>query len=102
MSGCAGGVLSVSESFELVGVTSSLELCSYLFPTNRRDNFTADISSDTSNCSPRISYSGMEDNTLQLQLLSIITHIVMSITYQTTPIVIALELSQSMPHCLFY
>jgi len=38
----------------------------------------------------------MVDNTLQLQLLLIITHIIISIIYQTTPIVIALELSRSM------
>jgi len=37
---------------------------------------------------------------LQLLLLSIITHIVVSIVHQTTPVVIALELSRSMPEQL--
>jgi len=30
----------------------------------------------------------MEDNTLQLQLLLIITHIIISIIYQTTPLLL--------------
>jgi len=32
MLGCGEGFLSVSESFELAGLTSLLELCSYFFP----------------------------------------------------------------------
>jgi len=43
--------VSVSESFELVGVTSSLELSSYLFPTiGERMSPQKSLASDASHC----------------------------------------------------